>query len=246
MKVRADEYFAVIPEWVLYGDISPAAVRVFGVLNRYANSDTGKCHPSRKSIAQKAKIGLSTVDRSIDELVRLGAVIVRHQKSESGDFTSNEYTLIMNRGLSNLNRGLSTENRPSIQFEQTGLFKSDNQTIAILNESQEPDTSSSDEREKPVDEQLAAEWWESRQRKPLGDKAWFALRNVIKAALKRDYSPQEITAALNRYGTVPSLAALDKELQNRRPQSRRERNILEALQYSETVADYKEITDGKT
>jgi len=137
MKVKADGYFAIIPEWVLYADISPAAVRVYGVLNRYANSD-GKCIPSRKSISQKARIGLSTVDRSIDELVALGAVAVRHRTSESGDPTSNEYTVIVNRGL-------PTENRPPIEFEQRGLFKSDNLTIVSRNQSQESDTSSSDD-----------------------------------------------------------------------------------------------------
>lgn len=214
MKVEADEYFAIIPEWVLYGDISTAAVRVYGVLNRYANNQTGKCHPSRKSIATKARIGLSTVDRAIDELVAFGAVEVRHQKSESGDHTSNEYTLKMNRGLSNMNR-------PSPQNEQTGLFKSDNQTIVSMNQSQELEVSpDGDTQTKPLEEQIAAEWWESRTRKPIGKNAWWSLKAVIKAALDRDYTPQEITAALNRYGTVPSTAALDKQLQNQRPKTK--------------------------
>ena len=136
MKVTANEHFALIPEWVLYADITSAAVRVYCVLHRYANDNTGKCHPSRKSIAAKARIGLSTVDRSIDELIALGAVTVRHRTSDSGDPTSNEYTVIVNRPL-------STENRPPIGFEQTGLSKSDNQTKASMNESQEPNTSSS-------------------------------------------------------------------------------------------------------
>lgn len=226
MKVTADQHFALIPEWVLYADISPAAVRVYCVLHRYANSD-GKCHPSRKSISAKARIGLSTVDRSIDELIALGAVRVRHRTSESGDPTSNEYTVIVNRPL-------STQNRPPIENEQTGLFKSDNQTKASMNESQEPEPSTSVEvATKPLDEQIAAQWWESREKKPLGKRAWWTLRSVIQAALDRDYTPQEITNALNRYGTIPSLPALDRELQHIRPQTKWATQMTEIGNYLE-------------
>ena len=136
MKIKADGYFAIIPEWVLYADISPAAVRVYCVLHRHADNDTAKCIPSRKHIATKARISLSTVDRSIDELIALGAVTVQHRTSENGDPTSNEYTVIVNRPL-------FTENRPPTKNEQRGLFKSDNQTKTNLNESQESNTSSS-------------------------------------------------------------------------------------------------------
>lgn len=170
MKVTADGHFALIPEWVLYADISTAAVRVYCVLHRYANSD-GKCHPSRKSIGTKARIGLSTVDRSIDELIALGAVTVRHRTSDSGDPTSNEYTVIVNRPL-------STVNRPPIGFEQRGLFKSDNQTKAILNQSQEPSSSSLDDG--------FTEFWSNYPRKVAKKAALKAWRNARKEASKED------------------------------------------------------------
>ena len=165
MKVTANEHFALIPEWVLYADISPASVRVYCVLHRYANSD-GKCHPSRKSIASKTRIGLSTVDRSIDELIALGAVTVRHRTSDSGDPTSNEYTVIVNRPL-------FTENRPPIEFEQRGLFKSDNQTKASMNQSQEPSISSS------LDDGFD-EFWANYPRKVGKGAARKAWKNAIK------------------------------------------------------------------
>ena len=38
-KIIADNFFAIIPEWVLYADISPQAVRLYGVLRRYADRD---------------------------------------------------------------------------------------------------------------------------------------------------------------------------------------------------------------
>lgn len=239
MKVTADGYFAIIPEWVLYADISPAAVRVYCVLHRHADNDTAKCIPSRKHIASKARLGLSSVDRAIDELVRIKALIVQHRKSENGDPTSNEYTVIVNRPL-------STQNRPPIENEQTGLFKSDNLIKANLNESQESNTSTEVEVAeqpvaKPLDEQIAASWWEAQEKKPLGKNAWWALRNVIKAALDRGYEPAEIRDALERYGTVPSLVALDKQLKSRtKPtQSRREENI--AALYNLFANDTKEL-----
>ena len=189
MKVTANEHFALIPEWVLYADTSAAAKVVYCVLHRYANSN-GKCFPSRKSIAGKANVGLSTVDRAIDELIALGAVTVRRRTSETGSPTSNEYTVILNRPLSNMNR-------PPIENEQTPLFKSDNLTKAILNQSQEPISSSS-----PDDG--FNEFWDLYPRKVgkgAARKAWrAALRKssredilagvTLYAILRRDQDPQ--------------------------------------------------------
>ena len=188
MKVTATEHFALIPEWVLYGNISSAAVRVYCVLHRYANSD-GRCHPSRKSIASKARIGLSTVDRSIDELIALGALTVRHRTSDSGDPTSNEYTIIVNRPL-------FTENRPHIEFEQRGLFKSDNQTKAIVNQSQEPSISSS------LDDGFD-EFWSNYPRKVAKKAALKAWRTARKEAQKEDIIAGVILYAIMRRDEDP-------------------------------------------
>ena len=182
MKVTADGYFAIIPEWVLYADISPAAVRVYCVLHRHADNDTAKCIPSRKHIASKARLGLSSVDRAIDELVRIKALIVQHRKSENGDPTSNEYTVIVNRPL-------STQNRPPIENEQTGLFKSDNLIKANLNESQESNTSSKDDG--------FDDFWKMYPRKDGKGRARIAWRSALTKARK-----EEILAGLNIYATL--------------------------------------------
>ena len=240
MKVTADGYFAIIPEWVLYADISPAAVRVFGTLNRFANSETAKCHPSRTTIAKKCRINVKTVDRAIGELVAIGAVTVEHRKVDGSDeYTSNEYTLAMSLG------GVKNT-LPWCKNDATGRDKNGKQTIAIENQRNESDTSTEVEVaeqpvSKPLDEQIAASWWEAQEKKPLGKNAWWALRNVIKAALDRGYEPAEIRDALERYGTVPSLVALDKQLKSRtKPtQSRREENI--AALYNLFANDTKEL-----
>lgn len=90
--IRADNYFAIIPEWVLDADISPQAVRLYCVLARYAGRD-GTCYPRRRTIAERLRVSVSTVDRVLAELVNLGAVEVRHRLDDNGEHTSNLYTI---------------------------------------------------------------------------------------------------------------------------------------------------------
>ena len=49
-EVRASDYFAIVPEWLLHAEISGNAVRLFAILHRYANSRL-EAWPSRKTIA---------------------------------------------------------------------------------------------------------------------------------------------------------------------------------------------------
>jgi len=240
MKIKADGYFAIIPEWVLYADISSVAVRVYGCLNRYANKDSGTCHPSRATIAKLCKTTTKSVDRALEELETIGAVTSRKRwldkdgqptfdRELGTEFTSNEYTV-----KTSLPREIISP--PSGNPDATPRDKNDPQTKELLNQRNESDTSSDEEaKEKPLDEVIAALWWESRQKKPLGKNAWWSLRNVVKAALDRDYTPQEITDALNGYGTVPSLAAFDIRLQKIRPRSIREERMAEMFEYAQTA-----------
>lgn len=91
-EIRSTEYFAIIPEWVLNADISSNAVRLYGVLNRFANS-RGHAWPSRKTIAELMRVSVATVDRAKDELVALGALTVEPRTTPSGDPSSNLYIL---------------------------------------------------------------------------------------------------------------------------------------------------------
>ena len=92
----SDQYFAVIPESVLYADISHAAVRVYGVLRRHADKNDGTCHPGRKRIAEFAHMSPSHVDRAIQELVGIGAVEVMHRPDPKNPKRSltNRYRLL--------------------------------------------------------------------------------------------------------------------------------------------------------
>lgn len=91
-EIRADDYFAILPEWVLHADISSNAVRLWAILNRYANSN-GHAWPSRKTIATAMRCSTATVDRAREELVAIGALTVIQRTTDAGDPTSNLYVL---------------------------------------------------------------------------------------------------------------------------------------------------------
>lgn len=93
-KIIADNFFAIIPEWLLFSDISPQAVRLYGVLRRYADRD-GSCFPSRKRLASDLRMeSTKPVDRALKELVAIGAITIQHRHTEQGDLQSNLYTVL--------------------------------------------------------------------------------------------------------------------------------------------------------
>lgn len=93
-RIIASEYFSIIPEAVLYANISDRAVRLYGVLRRYADEKTNQCYPSRNTLATRLNTSTRSIDRAMDELVELGAVTKKMRKLVDSDgYTSNLYTL---------------------------------------------------------------------------------------------------------------------------------------------------------
>ena len=68
-RIRVDRRFAIIDEWVLDLDISDRALRLYAILMRYADKDTHKAFPSRKTLAERLKCSPASVDRASMELV---------------------------------------------------------------------------------------------------------------------------------------------------------------------------------
>lgn len=110
--VEADCYWAQIPEWLL-DTASPRALQVYGFLRRYADKGNGTSFPLRATLAKRAKCSPPTIDRATDELVKLGALIIKPRwvdvvtddvvfvriKKRKYRQTSNHYTtLSMRRG----------------------------------------------------------------------------------------------------------------------------------------------------
>ena len=198
--IKADNYFAIIPEWVLFADISANAVRLYGVLRRYADAK-GRCHPSRQTLSAQCRISLPTLAKATEELVALGALSVQHRRTKHGDFTSNQYTVV-SVDPQGVGKNLVP---PSKENDTTGGKESLLQTRAIDNQSQQSD--------KATD--VARLWWDSQEIKPLGKRAWFALVNVVRASLERGFSEQQIINVLNDAGCVPSIPEMDKRLRGK-------------------------------
>lgn len=95
MSVTADQHFAIVPEWVLYADVSAQAIRTYAVLRRYADKQ-GKAHPSYKTLAEMGHCSVATVRRALDELIAAGAIDKRPNYVE-GRQTSNDYVVISSR-----------------------------------------------------------------------------------------------------------------------------------------------------
>lgn len=81
-----------MPEWILDAEISDRALRLYGILARYADED-GRCTPARSTIAKRLRCSTDSVDRAKAELMDLGALEVKRRTDDAGDPTSNEYLL---------------------------------------------------------------------------------------------------------------------------------------------------------
>lgn len=126
--IASDMYFAIIPEWVLNLPVSANAIRVYCVLRRFADNQTGECFPSRKTVAMRARLSVSTLDRAVKELCDNGALTVSPRKNQHGDWSSNLYTVRFYPA----GRGVSSPVRtPRVAGGETGALTGGERTIAI-------------------------------------------------------------------------------------------------------------------
>lgn len=86
--------FAIVPDWILdHEDLSDRAVRLFGILARYADKSGHDAFPSRRKLAERLRCAESTLDLSVAELKKVKAVTVVARTRSDGSPTSNEYVL---------------------------------------------------------------------------------------------------------------------------------------------------------
>lgn len=199
-NINADNYFCIIPEWVLYSDITATAVRLYGTLQRYADKETGACHPSRATLAAKCNCTVKSIDRALAELISIGAVIKKQRISANGDMTSNQYTVIT---VPQVATKLSL---PSDKKAPTGGDKKDIQTKVNLIQSQERTAAQS----------IADEWWQAYKQRtggktPTGKGAWHSLLAIVNGALQAGWNEDAVRTALMAC-SVPSAAMLDIQL----------------------------------
>lgn len=225
-RVEGDNKFSTVPEWVIDAPISATAVRLYCVLQRYANSD-GVCFPSRSTLARRMHCSVRSVDRAVEELEQVGALVKTLTKSPDGDWANNTYCVITadpRRGVATKTTLPSDKNGTtgSADFGSRGSDRNDTLTKAIDNQSH---TTKDASTKVDAGKELAKRWWEKQAVKPIGKRAFFALQNVCRAALDAGYDPEAIMRALDQHGGVPSVAQLDRMLKGRtQPQSKRSEN----------------------
>ena len=119
--------FAMVPRWIIqHENLTSGAVRVYACLADMANRDKNYAFPSHKTLAVKTNMSVSSVRRHIDELVQVGALLVRKRfKPEGAGQTSNLYTVV-HKPMENTNEGV-TENDPMLTGEQGGYSPVDNE-----------------------------------------------------------------------------------------------------------------------
>lgn len=84
--------FGKVPEWLLDTDVSDRAVRLFAVLDRYADTD-GRAFPGRPKLAERLRCGVSSLDRALAELVACSAVLTQPHYRADGSRAANSYWL---------------------------------------------------------------------------------------------------------------------------------------------------------
>jgi hypothetical protein len=93
-NLESELRFSILPEWVLYSKLSDKAIRLYGVLARFADNQTHEAFPSRETLAEKMNCSPKSIDRAAHELIELGAITKRQRHN-----SSLVYTLRVSRGV---------------------------------------------------------------------------------------------------------------------------------------------------
>jgi len=89
--VVEDQFFALVPEWVIEADIPDGPFRLYCLLLRYGNS-SGVRMPSRGTLARRLGRSTDAVDRAMRALEKAGLVVVQHRQRYGATLT-NQYHL---------------------------------------------------------------------------------------------------------------------------------------------------------
>lgn len=74
-RIITDNSFVLIPEWILFSDISDGAVALYAVLRANADSHPNHATPTRKHLAKDMGKSTRSIDRYLKELRSLGVEV---------------------------------------------------------------------------------------------------------------------------------------------------------------------------
>lgn len=86
--------YAIVPEEVLYAEVSPTAKLLWAVLQRHADPD-GHCYPSKKRLQELlGNVSEDTVRRAKNDLAEAGLIEVSERYDDAGRRTSDDVHLL--------------------------------------------------------------------------------------------------------------------------------------------------------
>jgi hypothetical protein len=128
--ITSDRRFAIVDEWVLDLPVSDRAIRLYAVLVRYADHQTHKAFPSRRTLAERLRCSMKSVDRAVQELIDAGALSKEQRFNSSLVFT-------IHTVWSGLSRGVDTGDEGGWTPESRGVDTGDDLTITTKPEPKE-------------------------------------------------------------------------------------------------------------
>lgn len=194
------EPFAQIPEWLLRSDVSDRAVRAFGLLDRHADKE-GRAFPGRPKLAASLSCSTSSLDRALDELRDVGALVTTERFRDDGSRSSNDYWLWPAKPEKS-----SLVGGPLVTDDEGGLGVDDEGTSSPLTrqerepEEREPEVTNALAPTDAITRSFDAFWeiWPDKRNKGAARKAWAK-------ALRAAKSPAPILEGARRFAADPNL-----------------------------------------
>lgn len=200
----------------------------------------GGAWPSHDTLAKYANCSVSRVKQAIRHLAEFGEITVQvnagGDQNTRADRRPNLYEIHLecpedcDRSKKHRSTGVTTSTtRQAVDGGQKSEPRGAEMTpTGGSTSSQEPSITKPSDRtsrrslQANAGDDVAKRWWTEQVPRPAGKGAWWSTLNACRAVADAGWEPDQIYAALNRIGGVPSVARLDLEL--RRPRMPRETN----------------------
>lgn len=241
-------------------DLPTTEKMVLLILADHADDEGQNAWPSVARIARKASISERQVQRILRSLCDSGFIAVERQaggsREQREDRRPNRYTIRMD-GVTSVTPRSSSRGDIETPRGDTGVANGvtpmSPEPYIDTSTTEPPTTRTPAQQEAPPPagpgEAAARAWWIRQDPRPIGKRAWHALKSVCEAAQERGYDQAQIEAALNAIGVVPSVQQMDRALRGVSPQRpSATRMYLEAAASLETrqaqaaAASLKELT----
>jgi hypothetical protein len=122
--------FSIVPEWVLLRDLSATGLKLYVVLARFADWQTGEAFPARETLAERMGCSEKTVDRAVRELEEAECI----RSWSIGRYSSKRYQVFQvdPRGVSEVREGTDLSSEGTfLSREGTNLSKREDTDVHL-------------------------------------------------------------------------------------------------------------------